>query len=303
MGFKNIRKEFGRLYLIDSTVISLCLTQYHWAKFTNSRNGAKLHLRLRFFGQEMLPDKAIITEARKNDRTQMDELVVEEEGAINVFDRGYEDYKKFDRYCDKNVIFVSRPRNNAVVEIISENQVAPDSKIINDSIVRLGTACSKTRNQLRRIETVDIEGNPLIIITNSFTHTAEEISDIYRYRWQIELFFKWIKQNLRVKRLYGFSQRAAEVQLFISLITYCMLMLLKLKAGYEGPLLTIKRLLDTCLYEPYTSFLQKLYRNPKRSPRGKAHWIERDYQITLRQVIEGEADYLNDLTYDPLILD
>ena len=126
LGYKVVRQELGRLYLLDSTVISLCLTQYHWAKFTDSKNGVKIHLRLRFFGQDAIPDEAIITNAGKNDRTQMDELVVEEEGAINVFDRGYEDYKKYDRYCDKNVIFVSRPRSNAVVEIISENQVAPD---------------------------------------------------------------------------------------------------------------------------------------------------------------------------------
>ncbi|MCR4441569.1 MAG: transposase, partial [Peptococcaceae bacterium] len=132
---------------------------------------------------------------------------------------------------------------------------------------------------------------------------AEEISAIYRYRWQIELFFKWIKQHLRVKHFYGTSEQAVENQIFIALITYCLLMLMKLKVGYRGPLLTIKRLLHTCLCESFKSFVQKLYRVPQRSSRGRRRTNhETIYQATVRQVMAGETDLFNDLVYDPVIL-
>ncbi|PHJ38733.1 hypothetical protein P378_07935 [Desulforamulus profundi] len=90
------------------------------------------------------------------------------------------------------------------------------------------------QHPLRLIETEDTEGKPVIIITNDFELSAEELSDIYRYRWQIELFFKWIKQHFCVKHFYGLSQQAVENQLLIALITYCLMMLLKIKTGYEG---------------------------------------------------------------------
>jgi hypothetical protein len=96
---------------------------------------------------------------------------------------------------------------------------------------------------------------------------------------------------------------APPAEIFIALITYCLLLLIKLKAGYKGPLLTIKRLIHTCLYNPFTSFVQKLYRKPQRSSKGRRRVThEAIYQATLRQVIAGETDFLNDLTYDPVIL-
>lgn len=107
---------------------------------------------------------------------------------------------------------------------------------------------------LRQIETEDSNGNPVVIITNDFKMSAEEIADIYRYRWQIELFFKWIKQHLCIKHLYGTSPVAVENQILTALITYCLLKLLQLKVGYRGSLLTIKLLLEQCLYEPLSKF-------------------------------------------------
>ncbi len=122
---------------------------------------------------------------------------------------------------------------------------------------------------LRLIEVEDTQGKPVIIITNDFDLDTGEISDIYCNRWQIELFFKWIKQYFLVKHFYGTSQQAVQNQLLIALITYCLLILLKLITSYKGPLLTIKRLLDTCLYDPFTVFVQKLYRRPKCKSKGR----------------------------------
>lgn len=304
MGFHSIRQGVGRLYLIDSSVISLCLTRYLWASFRRTKSGVKLHLRLRLFKESVLPDAAVITTAKKADKTQMDELVVEEKDAFNVFDRAYVDYAKFDSYCENGIYFASRLKKSALVEVLEERSVAPGA-IQKDSIVLLGKdGSTKMQNPLRLIETKDSEEKPVIIITNNFTLDAEEIGDIYRYRWQIELFFKWIKQHMRVKHFYGYSQQAVELQLYIALITYCLLMLIQQKTGHKGPLLTIKRLLNTtCLYEPFDFFVRILHQKPERSSKGRRRTNhERIFEETVRQVMSGEADHLDDLTYDPVIL-
>jgi hypothetical protein len=185
-GFNPIRKELGRLYLIDSSTISLCLTRYRWASFRKTKGGIKIHLRLRLFKQGVLPDAAIITPAKKADKTQMGELVVEEKGAFNVFDRAYLDYKKFDDYCENGILFASRLKKNALVKVVKELPVTTGSKIKKDRIVILGKdGFTKMNHPLRYIETEDLEGNQIIIITNDFKMSAEEIGDIYIYRWQI----------------------------------------------------------------------------------------------------------------------
>ena len=137
-GFKPIRQELGRLYLIDSSTISLCLTRYRWASFRKTKSGIKVHLRLRLFEQGVLPDTAVITTAKKADKTQMDELVVEEKGAFNVFDRAYVDYKKFDAYCEQGILFASRLKKNALVEEVKDLPIRTGSIIKKDCIVILG---------------------------------------------------------------------------------------------------------------------------------------------------------------------
>jgi hypothetical protein len=304
IGFNRVRRELGQINLIDSSTISLCLSQYPWATFRKTKGGVKLHLRLQFMGEMCLPKEVVITPAKPSDKTQMDALVVTDTDALNVFDRGYLDYKKFDIYCQKNIRFVTRLKSNAIIEVVKELPIKSNSLIKKDQIVYLGKAhLTKMKHALRLIEVEDTQGNPIIIITNDFNLRAEEIGDIYRYRWQIELFFKWIKQHLKVKHFYGLSPQAVENQLLIALITYCLLTLLKLKTGYKGSLLALKRLLHTCFYEPFTLFVQKLFGQRQRKSKGRRRLNhELIYQITERQVIAGEADFLNDLLYDPVIL-
>lgn len=303
MGFEKIRNDLGRIYLIDASVISLCLSRYNWAVYRKAKGGVKLHLRLRLFEQGVLPDHAEITPAKPSDRSQMDNLVVEDQDAINIFDRGYIDYKKFDDYCENGVRFVTRLKSNAVIDIHQELQVAPGSTIKRDCIVTLGGTLTKMKHPVRLIEITDTEGNPITIVTNDLAMDAEEISDLYRYRWQIEIFFKWIKQNLHIKHMYGLSRQAVENQLYIALITYCLLMIIKLDSEFTGTLLTIKRVLRVCLYEPVETFFRKLTRKSKRTSRGRRRLDhEKVFQYTLHQVMEGDADFLDDLTYDPVIL-
>ncbi len=240
-GFHRVRQKLGRLYLIDSTIISLCLTQYRWAKFRKTKSGIKLHIRLRFLDNDVLPDTAIMTNAQKADRRQMDDLIAEDSDAFYVFDRAYVDYEKFDHYCRENIRFASRLKSNALVETIAEYPVSPNSQIIRDCKVLLGKpGLTQMENLLRLIETKDSEDKPIVIVTNDFTLASEEIGEIYRYRWQIELFFKWIKQHLHIKHFYGIGQQAVELQLLIALITYCLLILIKQQTGYQGSLLEVK---------------------------------------------------------------
>ena len=302
IGYKSIRQGLGRIYLIDSSTISLCLYRYQWAEFRKTKSGVKLHLRIQLFEQGVLPDAAVITPAKPADKTQMDALVVEKD-ALNVFDRGYLDYKKFNSYCENGTRFVSRLKSNAIIESLEEFPVDQDSPIKKDQKVILGKdGTTKMEHPLRLIETEDTQGQPVMIVTNDFGLSAEEISDIYRYRWQIELFFKWIKQHLCVKHFYGLSQQAVENQLLIALITYSLIMLLKIKAGHEGSLLEIKMLLHTCLYEPFTGFVPKLHHKPNRGIKGRRcvdH--EKIFMATVEQFENGQASHLDNLIYDPII--
>lgn len=291
LGFNALRQTLGRLYLIDASTISLCLSQYLWADFRETKGGVKLHQRIRFDG-DPIPDGATITVARKSDKSQLEHLIVEDEDALNVFDRGYLDYKQFDRYSRDGIRFVTRLKNNACVEVLRELEVDEESVIEEDLIVRLGKGKNRMEHDLRLVITKDTKGKAIMILTNDFNITAEEIGAIYRYRWQIELFFKWIKQHLTIKHLFGKSKTAVVNQLLIALITYCLMMLIKYKAVYQGPLLDIQRLLITCLYEPFTSFVQKLHRNGNPTKGRHRQDSERVYKETLKQVLSGEMDDL-----------
>ena len=303
LGANKLTQNLGGTHLIDSTTISLCLRKYPWACFRKTKGGIKLHLRLKFVEGEILPDKQVITQAKSNDKTQMDNLVVEDKDALNIMDRGYLDYKKFDTYCANGTRFISRLKKNAIVEVIKEIPVKLGSNIIKEQMVYLGKDnITKMENPLRLLEILDSEGNAIVIITNQFDLDGQEISALYRSRWQIELFFKWIKQHLKVKHFYGLSQEAVENQLLIALTTYCLLTILKLQTNYCGDLLTIKRLLHTCLYDSFQQFVKKLFHREISYSKGRRrNDYKLIYEITERQVMNNEADHLDELTYDPLV--
>lgn len=297
-----VRQEIGRLNLVDSSTVSLSLTQYPWARFRKTKSGIKLHLGLDFF-KEMVPVKSIITEAKKNDRTQMNDLVVTDRDVINVFDRGYVDYKKFDEYCEAGIRFVTRLKDNAYTQELRAAFIEEDSPIEEDLTVILGKNYTLMKHELRLVVTKDTEGNPVMILTNVFEKSAEEISSIYQNRWKIELFFKWIKQHLQIKHLYGKSPAAVENQIMIALLTYCAVLLLKLISGYQGSLLHVTRILKGCLHQAFNTFVQLIHKKYGKSSKGRRRLNhEIVYEATLKQVEAGENYLLNDLTYDPVIL-
>ncbi len=233
LGPKKAEKSLGKIHLIDSSTLSMCLSQYEWADFRDTKSGVKMHTSVVFCNGETFPNDVIITPARPADETQLDALIVLDKNALHVFDRGYFNFEKFDFYCAIGIRFVTRIKTNTVVHVIEELRVDPSSSILRDAIVRIG----KMKHPLRLIETVDSEGNNISIVCNDAKISAQEISDLYRTRWQIELFFKWVKQHLVLKKLYGKSQNAVFNQIYIAMIVFCLTLLIKHKLGYRGTLL------------------------------------------------------------------
>jgi hypothetical protein len=265
----NTNRKLQKFKVIDSTTISLCMQKYGWAKFRKTKAGVKLHLRLAFVDEaDVYPEKMIVTKARSNDRTQMDNLI-DETGAMYVFDRGYVDYEKWDSYCDSGIFFASRLKQNAVIRHLEYFKVPEGSPILSDSMILVGTPQKRMDNYLCLIETVDTEGNPIRIVTNRFDLEAEELSEIYRSRWAIELFFKWIKQHVKIKSFYGTSQRAVENQIYIALIAYCLLLLVHLETRTKHSLTQISRWLRAFLWKSNNIWFERILYKPKRTSKGR----------------------------------
>ncbi|WP_335872307.1 IS4 family transposase, partial [Bacillus sp. 2205SS5-2] len=230
---------------------------------------------------------AVLLPATHSDRSQMEELIEIDPDAIQLFDRGYNDYKQYDRLSNHDVRFITRLKKNAKIEVLNEQAPDPENHIFQDQEVYLGDDQNDTKmkNSLRLIRTKDSEQNDIILLTNCVDLSAKEVGDLYRYRWRIETFFKWMKQHLKIKTFYGKSQNAVYTQIWIALITYCLQVLLKLKLHHEGPLLDIKTTLQDLLFDPIEEFIRSLFRKPTRDSKGrkKYDW-EKDFQFIVQAV-------------------
>lgn len=217
------------LKIIDSSTLPLNLTNHKWAKFRKTKAGVKLHLRLVFIEKgTSYPEKAVMTTAKEHDRGQL-EIMVDDKECMYVFDRGYLDYERFDRMTDGGYFFLSRLRKNAVIREVYNFKLPENSTVLSDQMVLIGTSQNRAENYFRQIKVLDSKGNELHLITNRFDLSAEEISEMYKSRWAIELFFKWIKQHLSIKKFYGQSEWAIQNQVFIALIVFCLHVLVQLK--------------------------------------------------------------------------
>lgn len=261
--------KIGIVKIIDSTTISLCLTKYKWATFRKTKAGVKLHLRVTFADPDhVYPDKAVITPAKPADHTQM-EVLIDETDATYLMDRGYLDYHKYDDFCAKGIRFVSRLKNNAIIEEIQELPVPEGSRIQRDVKVILGKGKKRMTSVLRMIETTDEQGNEVRIITNRFDLSVDEVGDLYRSRWEIETFFRWVKQHLKMTRFYGTSQNAVMNQIWTCLIAYCLLLLLKLEINTNKTLSEIMDFMKTLKWKPWKDFVTAVERPPGRTSKGR----------------------------------
>jgi hypothetical protein len=213
----------NKLLSLDSTTISLCLTLFPWAKFRRAKGGVKAHVLLDH--DDYLPAYVLLTEARRSDVKLADSFALNR-GSIVAMDRGYNDYALFGRWTMAEIYFVTRLKDNAAYEVVEECQVPAKRDILADQIIRLTGAAAQTDCPclLRRVVVWDADNQREIdLLTNLLEFGATTIAAIYKERWQIELFFKALKQNLTVKTFVGTSENALRIQIWTALIALLLL--------------------------------------------------------------------------------
>jgi len=269
------RKKFrfkNKLVSLDGSVIDLCATLYDWAKFRRTKGGVKLHLLLDHAGY--LPQYAVIESAK------VAELVIArklrfEPGTIVVFDRGYLDYKWFAQLTRQGVYFVTRQRWNTYYKVVKRRAVPSRGNVISDQEVLLGHRSYRTGVPVRRVVVRDPEtGEQFEFLSNHMEFAASTIAAIYRDRWQIESFFKSLKQLLRVKTFVGTSANALKTQIWTALIAILILKYLKLRASFGWSLSNLVALLRQQLF---------VYRDL---------WIWLDHPFEAPPALEGMHDQL-----------
>ncbi len=256
-----------QIRIIDSTCLRLPATLANWAYVTRDHTQIKIHVRVLVLTKneekEVIPEKAIPTTGNVSDYETMN-FLVEDDGTIYVMDRGYVKYKQFDTWLEQKVQFVTRiNEKHRVWQVEQELPVHPDSNIIRDAIVQLGSAFRKTENSLRLVEFLDEKGRKYRLATSCFDLSAEEIADIYRQRWLIELFFKWMKQHLRLVKLYSYDPQGIGNQIFIALIAYAMAMLIHVISGTRMSLWEVLQSLRLLWEKPNLLLESELHRRSK----------------------------------------
>ena len=238
----------NKLVSLDSTVIDLCIKLFDWAKFRRTKGAIKLHLVLDHEGY--LPSFALITEGKTHDVKVAHDLSFEP-GTVVVDDRGYNDYRLFAKWTEEEVYFVTRMKENALYKVVESRPVPQNRSVLKDQVIGLTgiDAWEKCPYLLRRVEVYSAEkGEVLVFLTNHFGFGATTIAAIYKDRWQIELFFKAIKQNLKIKTFVGTSANAVKIQVWTALMTMLILRYLQLKSKFAWSLSNLVALLRMNLF-------------------------------------------------------
>lgn len=245
------------LYALDSTTIDLCLSLFPWAKFRKHKAAVKMHTLLDLRGN--IPMFVRVTDGKAHDVNLLDEIVPEA-GAFYVMDRAYIDFERLYVFTLSAAFFVVRTKENVLLQRRYSHPVDKDTGVRSDQTVVLTTIGSATAypETLRRISYYDAEtNNRLTFLTNNFTLPALTIAQIYKCRWQVELFFKWIKQHLRIKAFYGTSENAVKTQIWIAVSVYVLVVIVRKRLGIEASLYQILQILSLTLFEK-TPILQAL---------------------------------------------
>jgi hypothetical protein len=257
------REPFGvelahSVYALDSTTIDLCLALFPWAQFRKRKAAVKLHTLLDLRGS--IPSVVIVTSGKIHDVRILDQMPIES-GAIYILDRGYLDFARLHAVHQAAAFFVTRAKKNFRFQRLYSQPVI-DETIRCDQIVVPRTFYAKRdyRSKLRRIAYVDPDSQKrLVFLTNNFTLPAGTIAALYRCRWQVELFFKWIKQHLRIKAFYGTTENAVKTQIWIAIAVYVLVAIVKKSLNLDQSLHTILQIFSVTLFEK-TPILQAFTR-------------------------------------------
>ena len=236
-------------YALDSTTIDLCLSVFPWAPFRTTKAAVKVHTLLDLRGN--IPMFIHLSDGKLHDVNVLD-VLVPEAGAIYVMDRGYVDFERLHAMHQASAFFVTRAKSNTRLRRVYSAQVDRDTGIICDQTVALvGYYSSRDYpTHLRRIRFKDPEsGKTLVFLTNNFVLPAATICALYKARWQIELFFKWIKQHLRIKKFYGTSENAVKSQIWIAVSVYVLVAIVKKRLNLDASLYTLLQIFSLTLFE------------------------------------------------------
>ena len=236
-------------YALDSSTVDLCLALFPWARFRKTKAGIKLHTLLDLRGN--IPAFLIITDARVHDVNLMDQIC-NEAGAIYIVDRGYLDFARLWRIKARQAFFITRAKSNTKARRLSSRPVDKTSGLICDQTVVLMTKASRRDypESLRRIAYIDKgTGHRYVFLTNHFELPALSVAKLYKCRWGVELFFKWIKQHLRIKAFFGRSENAVKTQIWIAISVYVMVAIMKKRLHLESSPYTILQVLGLTLFE------------------------------------------------------
>jgi hypothetical protein len=237
------------LYALDSTTIDLCLALFPWARFRRRKAAVKMHTLLDLRGN--IPAFVHITDGKVHDVNVLDQIVPEP-GAFYVMDRGYIDFERLFGLTLSAAFFVVRTKSNVLLQRRYSHPVDKSTGVRSDQTVLLSSfeSASVYPDPLRKVSYYDAEtGKRLKFLTNNFALPALTIAQIYKQRWQVELFFKWIKQHLRIKAFYGTSENAVKTQIWIAVSVYVLVAIVRKRLGLEASLYQILQILSLTLFE------------------------------------------------------
>ena len=237
------------LYSLDASTIDLCLSVFPWADFRTTKGAIKLHIGLNHAGY--LPEFVTVTDGKTSD-IEAGRALEFPKGSMVAIDRGYNDYAWYNQLTEKGIFFVTRLKSNAKTRVVSRRMILSGKGLTSDQTIEFTGALTakKCPILLRRIGYRDPEtGKHYIFLTNNFKLAAKTIADIYKARWQVELFFKWIKQNLKIKSFIGTSKNAVMTQIWIAMCVYLLLAFIKFQSKLKKSMQQILRLLHLNLFE------------------------------------------------------
>ena len=237
------------VYALDTTTIDLCLSVFPWARFRKHKAAVKLHTLLDLRGN--IPAFLHISDGKMHEVNVLDQLPIEA-GSFYLMDRGFTDFARLHALTRAGAFFVIRAKHNLHYTRIASHVVDKTTGLRSDQTIRLaGVQPSKDYpDRLRRVSFYDAEHKKkLVFLTNNFDLPALTIALLYKQRWQVELFFKWIKQHLRIKAFFGTSQNAVKTQVWIAIATYVLIAILKKRSACDAPLYTILQILSLSLFE------------------------------------------------------
>ncbi len=267
-GDTGVSKAIGKLGIVDSTSLHVPYSIGDWARLSSRDSSVKMHLRLIVASPETVyPDHMIPTTRNYDDREVAVDMVTEAD-VTYVMDRGYVKYSMMDTWVENNTRFVMRINNNHILTVVEEKAIPKGTQIRKDAIVLLGRT-QFMKQSIRLIEFEDEKGRLYRVVTTRYDLSAEEIAEIYRHRWLIELYFKWMKQHLRLVKLFSYKPQAVWNQMFMALIGYLLMLKLKRTSNISKSPWEILVIVSAHLAMTWKSCMAEVERKPTRKSKGR----------------------------------